>query len=305
VRYRTLVSAYACATACPKSAMAASVCARDAASGVDYSEIVLGSLRVEPGHPAHIAERDPRDALGLEKDAAKARLDELHGKLSVLHNRLFAEGKHGLLLVLQGLDAAGKDGVIRSVFTGVNPQGCRVVSFKAPSTTELQHDYLWRVHAVLPARGEIAIFNRSHYEDIVAVRMLKLATEDVWKRRSTHIREFERELVDEGTTIVKVFLNVSKDEQRTRLQERVDDPEKRWKLRLADLDVRKQFDDYVAAWDEAITETSTDWAPWYVVPADRNWVKALAVAELLVDALERLDPKLPEAEPGVEGLTIE
>jgi len=265
---------------------------------------VLDALRVHPGKPAHIAERDPRDTLGVDKDEAKEQLDALHEQLSVLHNRLFAEGKRSLLLVLQGLDAAGKDGVIRSVFTGVNPQGCRVVSFKAPSTTELQHDYLWRVHGVLPARGEIVIFNRSHYEDVVAVRMLKLAPEDVWKRRPTHIREFERELVDEGTTILKAFLNVSKDEQRVRLQERVDDPEKRWKFRLADLDVRKQFDDYVAAWDDVITETSSEWAPWHVVPADRNWVKALAVAKLLVDALERLDPKLPDAEPGVEGLQI-
>ena len=259
---------------------------------------------MEPWKPARIADRDPRDTLGLEKDESKDRLDALHQKLSLLHNRLFAEGKRSLLLVLQGLDASGKDGVIRSVFTGVNPQGCRVVSFKAPSATELQHDYLWRVHGALPARGEIGIFNRSHYEDIVAVRMLKLAPEEVWKRRSGHIREWELSLADEGTTIVKVFLNVSQDEQRVRRQERVDDPEKRWKFKLADLDVRKQFDDYVAAWDEAVTATSSEWAPWHVVPADRNWVKAIAVAQLLVDALERIDPQLPDAEPGVEGLII-
>jgi len=265
---------------------------------------VLGALEVHPGKHARLAERDTKDTLGVDKNDAKAQLAELHERLSLLHNRLFAEGKRSLLLVLQGLDAAGKDGVVRSVFTGVNPQGCRVVSFRAPSTTELQHDYLWRVHAALPARGELGIFNRSHYEDIVAVRMLKLAPEEVWRRRSTHIREFERALTDEGTTIVKVFLNVSKDEQRSRLQERVDNPEKRWKFKLPDLDVRKQFDGYLAAWDEAITETSTDWAPWYVVPADRNWVKALAVAKLLVEALERMDPKLPDADPGVEGLRI-
>jgi PPK2 family polyphosphate:nucleotide phosphotransferase len=265
---------------------------------------VLGELEVRPGNRARLAERDPRDTLGVDKGAARTQLGELHERLAVLHNRLFAEGRRSLLLVLQGLDAAGKDGVIRSVFTGLNPQGCRVVSFRAPSTTELQHDYLWRVHAALPARGEIGIFNRSHYEDIVAVRMLKLAPEEVWRRRSTHIREFERSLADEGTTVVKVFLNASREEQRIRMQERVDNPEKRWKFKLADLDVRKQFDAYVAAWDEAITETSTDWAPWYVVPADRNWVKALAVATLLVDALERIDPKLPDADPGVEGLQV-
>ena len=259
---------------------------------------------MEPGKPARIAHRDPRDTLGLDKDEAKERLDTLHEKLSLLHNRLFAEGKRSLVLVLQGLDAAGKDGVIRSVFTGVNPQGCRVVSFKAPSTTELAHDYLWRVHAVLPVRGEIAIFNRSHYEDVVTVDIVGLVPKDVLRNRPRHIREWERMLADEGTSIVKVFLNVSRDEQRVRLQERVDDPEKRWKFKLADLKVREQFDDYVGAWDEVISETSTDWALWHVVPADRNWVKAVAVAELLVDALERLDPKLPDAEPGIEGLQI-
>ena len=210
-----------------------------------------------------------------------------------------------MLLVLQGLDASGKDGVIRTVFEGVNPQSCEVASFKAPTSTELAHDYLWRVHAVLPARGEIGIFNRSHYEDVVAVRMLELAPEKVWKRRPGHIVEWERMLVDEGTTIVKVFLNVSKEEQRKRLQERIDDPEKRWKFRKDDLDVRARFDDYIAAYDDVIEQTSTEHAPWYVVPADHNWVKATAVAELLVDALERIDPQLPEPEEGLDGLVVE
>ena len=265
---------------------------------------MFGALKVEPGTAARIAERDPRDTLGLEKESAKERLGALHDTLGGFHTRLFAEGKRSLILVLQGLDASGKDGVIRSVFTGFNPQGCHVVSFRAPSSSELAHDYLWRVREVLPARGEIGIFNRSHYEDVVAVRMLELAPEEVWKRRPDHIREFERQLVDEGTTIVKVFLNVSKDEQRVRLQERVDDPEKRWKFKLADLKVREQFDDYVAAWEDALTATSTEWAPWHVVPADRNWVKAVTVAELLAAALEQMDPQLPDAEPGVEGLQI-
>jgi PPK2 family polyphosphate:nucleotide phosphotransferase len=206
--------------------------------------------------------------------------------------------------VLQGLDASGKDGVIRQVFTGVNPQGCRAVSFKAPTSTELAHDFLWRIHAALPERGQIGIFNRSHYEDIVTVRMLGLVPEKVWKRRPRDVNAFERTLVDEGTTIVKVFLNVSKDEQAQRLQERLDDPEKRWKFRKSDLETRKQFEQYVAAYDEAITATSKQSAPWHVVPADRNWVKSLAVATLLVDALERMDPKLPDSEPGIQGLNI-
>ena len=207
--------------------------------------------------------------------------------------------------MLQGLDASGKDGVIRTVFEGLNPQSCKVASFRAPTSSELAHDYLWRVSAVLPARGEIGIFNRSHYEDVVAVRMLELAPKKVWKRRPRHIVEWERMLVDEGTTLVKVFLNVSKEEQRVRMQERIDDPEKRWKFRKADLEVRRRFDDYLAAYEDVIEQTSSEHAPWFVVPADRNWVKATAVAELLVDALERLDPRLPEPEEGLDGLVIE
>jgi PPK2 family polyphosphate:nucleotide phosphotransferase len=265
---------------------------------------VVGALRVEPGSGARIRDRDPRDTLGLDKGDGKKLLRTLHERLGMFQQRLYAEGARSLLLVLQGLDASGKDGVIRSVFTGLTPQGCRVVSFKAPTSTELAHDYLWRVNAALPARGEIGIFNRSHYEDIVAVRVLKLAAEGVWRPRAGHIREWERMLTDEGTTIVKVFLNVSKDEQRDRLQERIDNPEKRWKFRRDDLEARKQFDDYLAAYDDALTETSTKWAPWHVVPADHNWVKSVAVAQLLVEALERIDPKLPDPEPGIEKLRV-
>ena len=265
---------------------------------------MIDQLLVKPGDAPRLAKRDPGDRLGLEKKEGVQRMEELHEQLDVLQQRLYAEGKHSVLVVLQGIDGSGKDGVIRSVFRGLNPQGCRVASFKAPSAGELAHDYLWRVHAVTPARGEIGIFNRSHYEDVVTVRLLELVPEEVWRRAAAHICEWERLLVDEGTTIVKVFLHVSKEEQRTRLQERIDDPEKRWKFRLGDLDVRKRYDEYMAAYEEAITETSTDWAPWHVVPADRNWVKALAVAELLVAALERLDPQLPEADPETAGLKV-
>jgi PPK2 family polyphosphate:nucleotide phosphotransferase len=268
------------------------------------AESFTAALRVEPGQPVGLAQRDPRDTLGLDKDAGKKRLGALHERLDLLQRRLYAESKRSLVLVLQGLDAAGKDGVIRSVFAGLNPVGCRAVSFRAPSAAELAHDYLWRVHAQLPAHGEIGIFNRSHYEDIVAVRMHRLAPEAVWTRRAGHIREWERMLADEGTTLVKVFLHVSKDEQQQRLQERIDDPEKRWKFKRDDLQVRERFDEYLAAYEQALSETSTDWAPWYVVPADRNWLKAAAVAQLLVDALERIDPQLPAPEPGIEGLRV-
>ena len=266
---------------------------------------MLEQLRVKPGSAARIADRDPRDTLGLEKDDGAARLKELSERIDVLQYRLFAANTRSVLLVLQGLDASGKDGVVRRVFDGVNPAGIRVVSFRAPIGIELEHDYLWRIHAALPARGEVGVFNRSHYEDVVAVRMLDLAPKEIWERRPAHLCAFERMLVDEGTAVLKVFLNVSREEQATRLQERINDPEKRWKFRREDLKVRERFDDWVQAWEDVLTETSTEHAPWYVVPADRNWVKALAVATLLVDALERLDPQLPEAEPGLDGLVIE
>jgi PPK2 family polyphosphate:nucleotide phosphotransferase len=266
---------------------------------------VIDELLVKPGTAAQIRERSTNATFGLDKGRGKGLLADLHERLDVMQQRLFAEQTQSLLLVLQGIDASGKDGVIRSVFRGLNPLGCRAASFKVPTTTEVAHDYLWRVHAALPARGELGIFNRSHYEDIVTVRVNGLAPEAVWRRRPSHVCAWERMLAEEGTTIVKVFLNVSKEEQRKRFQERIEHPEKRWKFRLEDLEVRKRFDDYLAAYEDAITETSTEWAPWYVVPADRNWVKALAVAQLLVTTLERMDPQLPPADPGVEKLVIE
>jgi PPK2 family polyphosphate:nucleotide phosphotransferase len=266
---------------------------------------LIDRLRVEPGSPPQLAKRDPGARVGApDKQAGLARLSDCVARLAVLHNRLFAEGTRSVLLVLQGMDAAGKDGTIRSVLTGVNPQGCRVVSFREPSATELAHDYLWRVHVACPARGELVIFNRSHYEDVVAVRVRKLAGRDVWHRRYEHIRNFERLLADEGTTVVKVFLHLSRDEQRARLQERLDDPEKRWKFRAGDLEDRHHWDDYAAAYEDALHETSTEWAPWYVVAADHNWSRNLAVAEILVAALERIDPEVPEPEPGIEDLEI-
>jgi PPK2 family polyphosphate:nucleotide phosphotransferase len=265
---------------------------------------VLDELRVKPGTKAGIADRDPATTLGVDKKDGEKRLAHLVELIDALQYRLYAENRHSVLLVLQGLDASGKDGVVRRVFEGVNPTGVSVTSFKAPVGAELEHDYLWRVHAALPRRGMIGVFNRSHYEDVVAVRMYEIAPPAVWRPRYEHIRGFERMLVDEGTTVLKVFLNVSREEQRARFQERLDDATKRWKFRRDDLKVRERFDDWVAAWDDALTETSTDGAPWYVVPADRNWLKALAVAELVVDALERLDPTFPEPEDGLDGLVV-
>jgi PPK2 family polyphosphate:nucleotide phosphotransferase len=262
-------------------------------------------LRVEPGSRPHIDQRDAGARIGAPgKQEGLDRLSEIVERLGVLHDRLMAEAARSVLLILQGMDASGKDGTIRHVLSGLNPQGCRVVSFREPTTTELAHDFLWRVHAVCPADGEMAIFNRSHYEDVVAVRVRGLAPEKTWRPRYEHIRAFERMLHDEGTTVVKAFLHVSRDEQRKRLQERIDNPEKRWKFRLTDLDDRRRWDDFTEAYEDAIRETSTDAAPWYVIPADHNWVRNLAVAEIMVSTLERLDPKLPEPDPGLDGIEV-
>jgi PPK2 family polyphosphate:nucleotide phosphotransferase len=265
---------------------------------------VEDELLVKPGDHPHFANRDPGSRLGLDKHEGVKRTDQAREQIELLQQRLYGEGTRSLLLVLQGLDGSGKDGVIKSVFTGVNPQGVDVDAFRAPSESELAHDYLWRVHAVAPRRGEIGVFNRSHYEDVVTVDVLGLAPNDVVKRRPRQIREWERMLVEEGTAIVKVFLHVSRDAQGERFRERLEDPEKRWKFRAGDLDVRKRFDDYMAAYEEAIAETSTEWAPWYVVPADHNWVKTMAVATLVAGELERMDPQLPEPDPAVDPARI-
>jgi PPK2 family polyphosphate:nucleotide phosphotransferase len=266
---------------------------------------LLQQLRVEPGSAPRLDKRDPDVRIGApSKQEGLERLREQVERLGALQVKLAAEATRAVLVVLQGMDASGKDGTIRHVFTGVNPQGCRVVSFDVPTKNELAHDYLWRVHAHCPARGEIAIFNRSHYEDVVAVRVRGLVPKRVWKRRYEHIRGFERMLTDEGTTVLKIFLQVSRDEQGRRLQERLDDPEKRWKFRAGDLDDRKLWDDYMAAYEDAIRETSTEWAPWFVVPADHNWVRNLAVGEILVDALDRLHLQLPKPDPGLDGVEV-
>jgi PPK2 family polyphosphate:nucleotide phosphotransferase len=265
----------------------------------------IRSLRVQPGSAVRLAQHRTDATLGWEKATAKAELDTVKVRIDVLQARLAAEGSRGLLLVLQAMDAAGKDGTIRAIFSGVNPAGVKVTSFKVPGGPETQHDYLWRVHAAVPGKGEIGVFNRSHYEDVLVVRVKEFVPKAVWSKRFDHINAFEQMLVDEGTTVVKVFLHVGKDEQRERLQERVDDPEKRWKFRAGDLDDRALWPKFQAAYQDAIRRTSTEAAPWYVVPADRNWVRNLAVAKILLDALERMDPKLPPAEPGIEGRIVE
>jgi PPK2 family polyphosphate:nucleotide phosphotransferase len=269
-------------------------------------EDTLDGLRVKPGHAADLARRDPGSRLGLDDKAhGQAESEELLDALDGLHDRLWAEARRSVLLVLQGMDASGKDGTIRRVLTGLNPQGCLVANFKAPNDVDLAHDYLWRVHAVTPARGILGVWNRSHYEDVVAARMIGAVDDEQCRLRFRHIREFERMLVEEGTVVVKVFLHISKDEQRDRLQARVDDPAKNWKFRRPDLDVRAQWDGYHARYEEAITETSTDCSPWYVVPADRKWLSGYLVAGLLCDTLEAMDPKPPPPEADLDGLVVE
>ena len=261
-------------------------------------------IEVKPGHKAGFAKRDAADTLGLEKQEVEKELPKLREKIDELQYLLFAENRRSVVLILQGLDASGKDGVVRGVFDGVNPQSIEVTSFRAPAGAEREHDYLWRIHAALPPHGKLGVFNRSHYEDIVAVRMLELFPKAVWSRRAGHLRDFERMLADEGTTLVKVV--------PPRLEGRAGQaaagahrrPGKRWKFRADDLEVHARYADYMDAYEEAIGETSTEWAPWYVVPADRNWVKSYVVASLVVRALETLSPKLPDPEPGIEGLQV-
>jgi PPK2 family polyphosphate:nucleotide phosphotransferase len=266
----------------------------------------LAALRVDPGDPARLAKRDPRSLLGLEnKTQAVIELQTLVAELSVLQNHLFAEAKQALLVVLQGMDASGKDGTIRGVFTGVNPQGCDVTAFNIPSHGELAHDYLWRVHARCPRRGEIGIWNRSHYEDVVTVWVRGLIDDEQRQQRLRHVRGFEEMLHDEGTTQLKLFLHISRDEQGRRLQKRLDDPEKRWKFDPSDLVARRQWDRYHAGYEEAITATSTEHAPWYVVPADYKWARDVAVARVLVETLRAMRPEIPPPLGSLDGIDVD
>jgi PPK2 family polyphosphate:nucleotide phosphotransferase len=262
---------------------------------------LLDQVRVAPGEPARLDRRPTADRLDLaDKVSARERLDALTAELALLQNRLYAEAERSVLLVLQGTDASGKDGTIRMVLSGVNPQGVQVMSFKAPTPGELAHDFLWRIHAACPARGDIGVFNRSHYEDLVTVWVKGIGgrhDDRWWKERARRIHHFEELLVDSGTTVLKCYLHVSAEEQRRRFAERMENPEKAWKFRAADLADARHFPDFLVAYDRAITDTSTAAAPWYVVPADRNWVRNLVVAELLVTTLSDMDPQLPPPSP--------
>jgi PPK2 family polyphosphate:nucleotide phosphotransferase len=263
------------------------------------------ALRVRPGSRVGLAGIDPSATFGHTKESAAAELKDGLDRLTDLQDRIWAEGKHKVLVVLQGIDAAGKDGTLRHVMGAFNPQGCPVTAFKVPSPDDLAHDYLWRVHRRVPATGEIGVFNRSHYEDVLVVRVHSIVPKKVWSKRYEQINAFERTLADEGTTIVKFFLYIDRDEQRARFQSRLDDPSKRWKFRLGDLDERKRWDDYIAAYEEALSKCSTDQAPWYVIPSNRKWFRNLAVAEILADTLDDLKPRYPEPDEDLAGVVVE
>jgi PPK2 family polyphosphate:nucleotide phosphotransferase len=251
------------------------------------------ALRVEPGTRVRLAKHDHAMTHGWDKPAAGAATHRQLERLADLQDRFWADASRAVLVVLQGIDAAGKDGTIKKVMTAFNPQGSPVTSFKVPSSEELAHDYLWRVHRAVPRKGEIGVFNRSHYEDVLVVRVHGLVPKAVWSKRYDQINAFEEHLTANGTTIVKFFLAIDKDEQRERFQARYDDPTKRWKFSMGDLAERARWDDYQAAFDEALTKTSTDAAPWYVIPANRKWFRNLAVATILADTIADLKPAYP------------
>ncbi|MFN4143057.1 polyphosphate kinase 2 family protein [Aestuariivirga sp.] len=249
----------------------------------------------EPGKPFSLAERDPRgNGIFAAKEETKSATEKDAEAIDALQDRLFAEGKRALLVVLQGIDCSGKDGTVRAVFNRCGPIGVRVQPFRAPSADELAQDYLWRVHKVTPARGYIGIFNRSHYEDVLVARVKAFASAEAIERRYGEINAFEKMLTDNGTRILKFMLHISKDEQAERLRERIEVPEKRWKFNPADLEDRKLWDQFMAAYEAAIERCSTEHAPWHVIPADRNWVRNAIVARIVRETLEEMNPQYPE-----------
>ncbi|MGB1506555.1 MAG: PPK2 family polyphosphate kinase [Acidimicrobiales bacterium] len=265
----------------------------------------IARFRVQPGTDVDLEDWPTDDDGGLDKDDIEDRLDDLNDELEELQELLFAEGKQKVLVVIQAIDTGGKDGTIRHVFDGVNPSGVRVAAFKKPTDEELAHDYLWRVHAHTPRSGEITIFNRSHYEDVLVVRVHDLVPAQRWSKRYRHIREFEKMLTDEGTTIIKLFLHINKDEQRQRLQDRIDQPHKNWKFSFGDLAERAHWDDYQEAFCVMLQETSTDAAPWYVIPSDRKWYRNLVISEIIVQTLRNLDMAWPAPEEGIAGTVVD
>jgi PPK2 family polyphosphate:nucleotide phosphotransferase len=269
----------------------------------------MKKYRVKPNAQLNLDRCDPDDTgdykkIDQDKEKAKAIMVELTGELRKFQERLYANGNRSLLIVLQGMDTSGKDGTIKSVMSGVNPQGCKVVSFKAPSSEERAHDFLWRVHQKAPSHGQIGIFNRSHYEEVLITRVHGWISDEVVRQRFNQIKEFEELLHENGTTILKFFLHISKNEQKERLEERIRDPEKRWKFNEGDLEERKLWKNYMDAFEDMMAATSTGNAPWYIVPANRKWYRNLVVADRVVDALKDMKLKTPPAPGGINFDTL-
>ncbi len=263
--------------------------------------------RIKPGTKVDLSQWDPNDTSAFkgDKEQATQELQQLNRRLDRLQDLLYAEHKHKFLAVLQAMDTGGKDGTIRHVFEGVNPQGVQVAGFKAPTPVELDHDFLWRVHPHVPGKGEMVIFNRSHYEDVLIVRVHRLIEPHVWRQRFEAINHFEHELANEGTTIVKFYLHISPEEQKERLQERLDEPQKQWKFNVDDIRERQLWRDYMKAYEDAIAATSTEWAPWYIVPANHKWYRNLVVSSVIVQALEALKMAYPQPTTDLSKVVIE
>jgi PPK2 family polyphosphate:nucleotide phosphotransferase len=269
----------------------------------------MKNYQVRPGSKLSLSHLDPDDTGDYKKteqgkEKAKTATKKLIGKLSELQERLYANSNRALLIVLQGMDTSGKDGTIKHVMSGINPQGCKVVTFKTPSAEELGHDFLWRVHQKAPAKGQIGIFNRSHYEDVLITRVHGLISEKVVKQRFDQIIEFEELLSESGTMILKFFLHISKDEQKKRLEERINNPEKRWKFNEGDIEERKFWGNYIESFEAMMAATSTEQAPWYIVPANRKWYRNLVIAEHFVHALDSMKLKTPQAPAGINFDTL-
>lgn len=270
-------------------------------------EISMKRYLIKPRTKVGLNEWNPNDksAFNSDKAAGKLHLIKLNNELMMLQDMLYAEQQHKVLIILQGMDTSGKDGTIKHVFKGVNPQGVRIANFKVPTEKELAHDYLWRVHKQVPGKGEIVIFNRSHYEDVLVVRVHELVPKKIWSKRYSQINAFEKLLTEEGTTILKFFLFIDLDEQRERLQARLDDPNKQWKFRKGDLEERKLWSQYTDAYEDMLSKTSTSWAPWYIIPANSKWYRNLLIGSILIDTLKNFEMRYPEPEEDLSGVVID
>lgn len=258
----------------------------------------------KPGSAVNLQQYDPDYHESYDEQEAESELINLKAKIENLQERLYAEGRQSLLVVFQAMDTGGKDGVIKKVLEGINPQGVRVTSFKAPTPEELAHDFLWRVHQYAPPRGYIGVFNRSHYEDVLVVRVNNIVPKSVWKTRYDAINQFEKLLASNGTRILKFYLHISKDEQKQRLLARLADPQKQWKFAMGDLPVREQWDDYMKAYEVMLERCNTDYAPWHIIPANHKWYRDLVVAKTILVALEDMNPQFPAPEAGLDKVVI-